>query len=184
MEPSPGSWDPSYPRLSPPPASPLPAPTSSTCPVVARIPRAVTPARNDDVSTPSGLRRLSPARARSVANRADPQRALGAEPGGGLCRRWARASYSPELPSALPWRPNGRGSGGLSLVTWGWKKRPGSRCVAGGFKAPDSNLLGVSVARARCLYVTRPGPQLSWYSGVVWIASDPRLCRVFFFLPV
>ena len=94
---------------------------------------------------------------------ADSPRALRAEAGGGPFWRWARASHPPELPSALPWRPDDRGSGGLSKVGWGWKKRPGSRCVAGGFKAPDSNLPGVGVARARFLYVPGPGPQLSWY---------------------
>lgn len=99
MEPSPGSWDPSSPRLSPPAASQLRAPTLSRCPAVARIPRAVTPARPDDVSTSSGPRRFSPARARSVGS-----------PGwlsGGFCapRRGVgspRGGPGPRIPRSYP----------------------------------------------------------------------------------
>lgn len=65
------------------------------------------------------------------------------------------ATLCPAVAARRPWERGG------SKVGWGWRKRPCSLCVAGGFKAPDPSLLGAGVAKARFLYVSRPGRQPS-----------------------
>lgn len=132
MEPLPGSWDPSSRRPTRPPACQFRAPTSSGCQAVARLPRAVTLAQNDDETTASGV--LALASRRSQVSGEAELACLGSTRRGcgwalqGMGRNLA-PPCSPELPYTLPLRPDGCGSRGHPNVGWGWRKLSGSGSV-------------------------------------------------------